>query len=383
MTVLAFVRPTKVQSILKADQAPDSPLSEASLNSFGDAILRVTSFSVAARAATLCPPLPGKTPDWYPQLNKNLTTLQDHALNWINNIGPSMTAIPQAIIDYNNTFQGQYDTIVALLTAIGTNPPTEQQKKDLLTEMNKLLGDLLAKRKTVLDTQQSLIKFNSDISVDYTALNSGAASITNAIQTDKGDVVAMKGKIEALQLAMDKLHQELVWAGLGIAAGAIVGLIGLFVGLFTFGLGLFIGLAGVAGMIASTGVMIAAGVEIQQDADAIAEAMNEMNVDNQQIAVLNSVATTIGSLVQKGDVAVKAMATVLNDWATVTVKLQSVIDDLSAAEGDIGSILDLGDMKTTNAAWSQLAAYAQNMQNGIGGVVINDTPVEIKTGTGG
>jgi hypothetical protein len=378
MTVLAFVRPTKVGRILAIDTAPSSPMSQPSLNGFGNAVISVTSYCNAARASALLPPLPGNVPAWYPTLNTNLQNMKGHAQIWLDTIGPSMTAIPQAIINYDNKFEGQYATIVALLTQIGTNPPTPQQKTDLLTEMNALLAYMQGQHKVISDSNDALIAFNNNLSTDHTALTTGAASVTAAIQSDQADVKAMKIQIDALHKAVDALNQQVTFSAIGIGGGLFVALIGVFLTIATVGAGAFVVVLGVAGAVASIGTLIAAEVEIQQANDRITAASAELSTDNQQITVLNSVSTTMDMLMKKNSDAMTSMTTILTDWATLTGKLQGVIDDLNTAEGDIGSILDLGDMATTKAAWTQLAAFAQNMQNGLGNVTVDPTVTPIK-----
>ena len=104
-----------------------------------------------------------------------------------------------------------------------------------------------------------------------------------------------------------------------------------------------------------------------------------MSTDNQQIVVLNSVASTVDLLVTKNAAAGQAMNVVLTDWATLTVKVQGVINDLEKAEGDIGSILDVGDMESARLAWQQLSAFAQNMQYGLANVTADPKIVAINT----
>ena len=73
------------------------------------------------------------------------------------------------------------------------------------------------------------------------------------------------------------------------------------------------------------------------------------------------------------------MNVVLTDWATLTVKVQGVINDLEKAEGDIESILDAGDMESARLAWQQLSAFAQNMQYGLANVTADPKIVAINT----
>ena len=72
----------------------------------------------------------------------------------------------------------------------------------------------------------------------------------------------MKKKVQALQIAMDALHQEVTWAAAGIGIGLFVGLVGVFLAIATFGAGVPIAVVGFAGAVASVGVLIAAEVQI-------------------------------------------------------------------------------------------------------------------------
>lgn len=354
----------------------DAPVTEASLNAFGNAVASVSAYSNAVRFTELAV-VPGSEPAWYAALNGNLTNMKTHAQAWIDTIGPSMTAIPQAIINFGDTFEGQYATIVALLTAIGSGTPTKQQKKDLLTEMNALLVALEAQRQTIVDANGRLIQFNDNLSADHQALTTGAASITNAIASDNTDITLVNLAMKNLQADIDAMNQVVKWSAVGLGASIFVGIVGVVVAFVTFGAGALI----VAGAVVGAGLSIAglavAETRIKDDTAALQQKTQQLSDDHRQIAVLNSVANAVDSLAQKNAAAGSAMDVVLSDWATLSAKLKAVIDDLDQAKGDIGSILDLGDMATTRTAWQQLMGFATNMQTSLASITV-EKPVTVK-----
>lgn len=354
----------------------DAPVTEASLNAFGNAVASVSAYSNAVRFTELAV-VPGSEPAWYAALNGNLTNMKTHAQAWIDTIGPSMTAIPQAIINFGDTFEGQYATIVALLTAIGSGTPTKQQKKDLLTEMNALLVALEAQRQTIVDANGRLIQFNDNLSADHQALTTGAASITNAIASDNTDITLVNLAMKNLQADIDAMNQVVKWSAVGLGASIFVGIVGVVVAFVTFGAGALI----VAGAVVGAGLSIAglavAETRIKDDTAALQQKTQQLSDDHRQIAVLNSVANAVDSLAQKNAAAGSAMDVVLSDWATLSAKLKAVIDDLDQAKGDIGSILDLGDMATTRTAWQQLTGFATNMQTSLASITV-EKPVTVK-----
>lgn len=354
----------------------DAPVTEASLNAFGNAVASVSAYSNAVRFTELAV-VPGSEPAWYAALNGNLTNMKTHAQAWIDTIGPSMTAIPQAIINFGDTFEGQYATIVALLTAIGSGTPTKQQKKDLLTEMNALLVALEAQRQTIVDANGRLIQFNDNLSADHQALTTGAASITNAIASDNTDITLVNLAMKNLQADIDAMNQVVKWSAVGLGASIFVGIVGVVVAFVTFGAGALI----VAGAVVGAGLSIAglavAETRIKDDTAALQQKTQQLSDDHRQIAVLNSVANAVDSLAQKNAAAGSAMDVVLSDWATLSAKLKAVIDDLDQAKGDIGSILDLGDMATTRTAWQQFTGFATNMQTSLASITV-EKPVTVK-----
>ena len=378
MSVLAFGRRSKVEALLASNGDDSAPVSQASLNAFGNAVITVTAYCNAVRFTTLAPVSPGNEPAWFATLDANLTNMKTHAQAWIDQIGPSMTAIPQAIINFDNSFEGQYATIMALLTQIGGGTPTPQQKKDLLTEMNALLSALGTQQQSILDANTRLIQFNDNLSADHQALTTGASSITNAITSDKNDVVMMNQAIKNLNLDIQMYNQIVTWSAIGLVLSVFACIVGIVLAVATFGAGVVVIVGAAIGAGASIAGLAVAETKIKEDTQNIQKAQQELSDDNQQIVVLNSVANAVDGLVQKNAAAGKSMETVLSDWATLMVKMKAVIDDLDQSEGDIGSVLDTGDMVTTRSAWQQLAAFAGNMQSSLGGITA-EAPVKVST----
>jgi hypothetical protein len=365
MSVLAFVRTPDAKPITPESDDPSTPMSLKSLTDFTNAAATVWTYSHTVTQTNLGPVDPKNPPTWYAELNSNLSAMKTHAQSWLDTTGPSMTNIPQAIVNFDNKFEGQYATIIDLLNAIGGGTPTAQQKTDLLEVMNSLLSELTGQGEVINEANKALIGFNDNLTSDHTALTTGAASVTNAITADKDDVIKQNGRVKNLQADMA------TWQAVATAAEVAIGLsffaaaIGLWMTIATFGAGALVLAGGIVGLAASVGTTIAANVKIAQDASAILDAQNDISDDNKQVVILNTVASTVDGLMEQNATASKAMMVIMSDWGTLMTKMKSVIDDLDAAEGDIGSILDVGDMKTTKLAWTQLTSFADKMQSAI------------------
>ncbi len=291
----------------------------------------------------------------------------------IDTIGPSMTAIPQAIINLDDTFEGQFSTIVDILHQIGSGTPTPQQKKDLLTEMNAMLAALGAQQKQIIDANARLIQFNDNLTVDHAALTTGASSITNALTSDKAEVQNLTQRIQALNADLQSQTTLLDFAIAGLAVGAFALLAGIVVAFTTMGVGVLIAIGGCVGIVASaTGIALGRGSIFTPTPTPFRRASSNLDADKQQIVILNSVANSVDVLVQQNTLAGKAMETILNDWSTLQFKLKAMIAAIEQAEGDIGTILDAGDVVTARITWQQLATFAGNMQATLSNVTLQD-----------
>ena len=267
MSVLVFSRLSRPHALTAIPEK--GPLSKASLNGFGNAVLTVTAYCNQVRNTNLAPVTPDTQPAWYATLNANLTNMKTHAQAWIDTIGPSMTAIPQAIINLDDTFEGQFSTIVDILHQIGSGTPTPQQKKDLLTEMNAMLAALGVQQKQIIDANARLIQFNDNLNVDHAALTTGASSITNALTSDKAEVQNLTVKIKALNADLQSQTTLLDFAIAGLAIGAFALLAGIVVAFTTMGVGVLIAIGGCVGIVASATGIALAEVNIHNDTHAI------------------------------------------------------------------------------------------------------------------
>ncbi|HEY3742380.1 MAG TPA: HBL/NHE enterotoxin family protein, partial [Bryobacteraceae bacterium] len=299
----------------------------------------------------------------------NLTDIKKHAQMWLDTIGPSMTTVPQAIISFNNDFQGQSTTILELLDAIGFNKPTPTQKQDLVTLLGSLYDSLEKRQQEILAVNANLVQFNNELGKDYALLSSGADSITKAIKSDQDQLKLILQDIQDLQGLILNLKQEVT--SLEIAEGVTIflGLVGALVAAFSGGTGGAIIVVALTGVGAEVALEVAVKKEIVAAQAKLFNDQDEASAEVKQIAVLNGVAMTVSNLEKQNVSSGAAMTDVLTTWNTLIIKMKAVITDVETAETDIGTILDAGDVRSAVTAWGQLTAFATNMQTALGNLV--------------
>jgi len=330
-----------------------------------DALLQIRAYCNSVLAAKLSP-VTTPPPDWFATLNTNLGIAQTHCSNWAAIETAMVTTIPQALIDYGNIFNAGVTEIVGILNglAAGKNPTADQVQNmtDILNAIMLQLGTNKTNIKTVYDT---FTKFRTDSGIDFNNFNSGAASIANAIATDQKVITKINDTITDLNV-------EIAKDNLAVTASAIAGGVGLFAGTSmmalgaeTLGIGFILGAFVLAGAIAS---LITMGVYMKKLNDAqskLGEQQTELADENKQVTALLLLNTNVGKLVSLNEAMADSLNAVNDWWSTVEIKLQSVINDIAAAQKDEKPgfwVLMKVELNAGLLAWGQLVDFATSMQ---------------------
>jgi chromosome segregation ATPase len=331
---------------------------QAKLSAYWDAVNLITLNAHTITKQVLVKVDEKNPPAWWNTLSTNFTNCQKHAQMWIDTIYPSLTRIPQAIIDYNNYFEATSKRILALLEEIGTKTPSPQQKARLIL-MLRLLSTKLKSCKGEVEAVRAEIKsFTADIAADHKALTTGAGSVTKAIEENNKEVATLIAQIAALRIEIDQLNVQLIAAVHGLAATMIVSYMLMSV---TPYLAIPIAIIGIG---ISVGFIIDALVRIGKKQQEIIEQSATLTKAEAQGVVLAAISATVDAMMHAIDAITKNIDTVSTAWATLDVKMESVIKSLEAARDEHWrqTLLQEIDIETARMAWKQLQEYAQKLQ---------------------
>jgi hypothetical protein len=303
--------------------------------------------------------------EWYPTFNAALLVAQQHANLWIESLGPQVfSQMPQAIIDYGNTFTPATNDILQILAGI-SGPPTPTQQQ----EINQLLGailDVLTESKTTLgQIQAQLTTFATDIQTDHTALLTGQHSAENELITDSAQLLKIQGLIDKAtsDIATDSQKAMMSEIGLGVAIFVLV--VGIALAVATGGAAapLIVAGVGLVGIGAAIGTTVYFSEQVSKDIDELHTEQQALTDEQRQVTALTGVSNSIQGLVAANETASTAISSVLDTWSVLEVKLRSVIDDLAKAEApDVPAIIETLDLQAAQTAWSQLSDFATGMQ---------------------
>jgi len=352
MSVLALAPSTQ------DDVAREVTEMQAKLSAYWEAVSLITLNAHSITKQVLQQVDEKNPPEWWSSLSTKFTSCQAHAQTWIDTIYPSLTAIPQAIIDYNNYFEATSKRILALLQEIGDKVPTEAQKRTLMSLLTLLSSKLKSCRGDVEQVRADILTFTQAMAADHHALTTGSASVTKAIEDNNKTVASLLAQIEALRGEIAQLNIQLIAAANGLALTLVVSYM-----LFSVTPFLAVPLA-IIGIGVSLGFMIDAMVRIAKKQQEIIDQSAALTKTQAQGVVLAAIAATVDAMMQSIEAITRNIDLVSSAWATLDKKMQSVIAALKAASDEhwLDTLLEEIDVEAAGKAWKQLEKFAEQLQ---------------------
>jgi hypothetical protein len=300
------------------------------------------------------------------QVQKNLGIAKSHGLDWSNNIQPDLTKIPLAIIDYGTLFIEAIKEIRPLVNDpdIDNDPAKRKMLVDLF---NALLQSINDQQTSVANEIDKLKLFNKNVTDDHGNFSSANKQFQIIDQFEEENIKELQAAIAGLDSVISTLNKKItveavaVGASVALMAGGALGLAfaATGVGAVVGGLSLAIGMIGLG---VSLGFLIS-DIEKKQRAQQ-EESFDKLEVTELSIQVqaLHSTEDSVGKLVTMSAQAVSSVQVILDTWATLNAKIQSVLTDLNDAEKHVKDVVSLLDLDTATDLWQQLATFAGQMQ---------------------
>jgi Bacillus haemolytic enterotoxin (HBL). len=351
MTILALAATSKDEAAMEILQL------EEKLTAYWNAVTLITANAHAIARTNLVPDDPSQLPDWWSTLSKNFNACKGHAQDWIDDIYPSLTRIPQAIINYDTAFQVTSSRLLELLADIEKNP-TDALKAQFMSVLKYLLDELGQSMTDINETKDAIKTFSQQMAADHTALTTGSANIGKAIDDTKGSVAKLTTRIEFLKLEIERLNMQLTVAAISLTTAVTVSY----------------ALMSVAPYIAIAIAIIGIGVSAGFIIDALVrlkDAQNEIIADSARLAreqklvvVLESMGATVSSMVVAINSITTHIDTVSSAWAQIEGKLKAVITKLESAKGRAWTdvVLKELDIKQSRTNWTYLRQYCERLQ---------------------
>lgn len=329
-----------------------------------DSLSVVTSYAHAL-GNTVINPVSTPPESWYGPLNANLQEAKAHALTWISDIAPKVGAeIPQTIINYNNIFTAASDEILGILG--NKTSLTNDEKRQVIELIEAVLEVLNGQKQKVDDVQGKIVTLSQQFSSDHDKLVNGKDSAAKAVQLAEAEQLAIENKIAELQTELADTRAKVTVSGIGLGASIFLAVAAFALAVATGGAGALIvagavGVIGVGTAATFTGIFTA---QISRLIEEIAEKQRALEDKKKQVTALKGLESTMKSLQVNNEAAKVALTNISTMWTTLNGKLESVLTDLKAAQGDaIGVALRRMNLNAARKNWKDTSDWAQKIQD--------------------
>ena len=329
-----------------------------------DSLSVVTSYAHAL-GNTVINPVSTPPESWFGPLNDNLQEAKKHALVWISDLGPKIgSEIPQTIINYNNIFMAASDEILRI---IGTKSTlTNDEKKQVIELIEAVLEVLNGQKQKVDDVKGQLVTLSTQFTSDHDKLVNGKDSAAQAVHLAQQEQLAIENKIAELQTELADARAKVTVSGIGLGASIFLAVAAFALAVATGGAGALIvagavGVIGVGTAATFTGIFTA---QISRLIEEIAEKQRALEDKKKQVTALKGLEETMKSLQTNNEAAKVALTNISTMWSTLNGKLESVLTDLKAAQGDaIGVAIRRMNLNAARRNWTDTADWAQKIQD--------------------
>lgn len=322
----------------------------------------------------------GAQPQWFTDLSAGLLVAQQHANIWLVGdpkpanggeavppLGPTIfSTIPQAIINYGNTFTLATNNILNIINSLPPSvPPTATQQAEINALIDAILTTLQAQQSTISSVQTQLATFAADVQSDHTTLLTGQNAAQAAVVLDQNQITTINAQIALVQTKIQADSKAAMASEIGLGVAIFMVVVGVALAIATEGAAAplilaGVGVLGVGGAIAGTVIFSKA---VNDDLNQLYALQAELSDEQRQVSALNGIITSVNSLVQANEAATKAISDVQNMIAVLITKLQSVQNDLKGAEAAaVPAIIESLNIQAAQAAWQQLVTFATSMQ---------------------
>jgi len=341
---------------------PDVEQTKEKLTGVALAAAQVTGFALAVKKHNTIPL--AKEPDWYGLFKVKLAIAQHHADDWMTRLSPMMfSKVPQSIIDYGNLFDAGMSEARKIVDNMGPSP-TDGEKEALSQIFTAMLTELSTQKRTIQTVNADLKLFYASVSGDRTAFDTAKQAANKGKSDSQVKRESLAREIETLKAEIKAANTKTAASGiaLGVSLFVLVAAIGFTIATAGAAAPLIVGAVALIGVGLGTAGMV---VFTKEQSDKVADMqkkMAELDAEDALILALGQVESAVGALVGHADDALKGLGALLNTWATLETKLESVIGDVNKADTQKLKALISVYVNKSKKSWDDLSNYALVLQ---------------------
>ncbi|OUB12040.1 enterotoxin C [[Bacillus thuringiensis] serovar konkukian] len=261
---------------------------------------------------------------------KHQKDAKNNANYWLDNLKPRIMNTNQNIVNYNDTFQAHYST---LLTAID-----QKDTEKLKTELEKLYQSILTNKSEVDELLEQLRTFRNEMATDTQNFKQDTNQLTTILASTTAGIPLLEQQINAYNESIKKSNDQII-AGSVLCATLITCIIG-------------------GPMIATAKSNIASAErEIQILQARISGAQAE-------IAIITDAKNKATNMTETIDTAITSIQNMSNLWNTVAAKYNNLMKNIAFITPEEFAFIK-EDLNTAKDSWQDLKNYADKLYEAV------------------
>lgn len=298
-------------------------------------------------------------------MRTDLQTAQTNGQDWLNNIQPNLTVIPQATINYAAAWNS---TIPLILAEMDKSNPDRDVLQSLFQGLNDSIHEQTTTLTPLLTTLQN---FKTEQVTNADNFSNKNENFNELEEAEKSGLEAARAALEKIDAIIDSYTEEidvdLVSAEKDLEIASIAGEVGGILGKAGEGgevveaLSLIVRLSFIISATFSIDEALSLINQRLQAAQEAGEYKLEMNLLTAQLINLNTASSALSSLVQELADLIGSLQTTIDIWNKEATAIGSVVSALGGTS-PVNSILDKFDLGQTQAEWDELSTFATKWQ---------------------
>jgi archaellum component FlaC len=337
----------------------------------------VSTVSAYAHSMTQSVLNPATTPPeaWFNTLSTNLSTAKVNAQKWLV-LAPQIAArVPGSITGFNVTFQVAVRKINDVLTKVqNERRPFTAAEKTRVLDLIEMILETLDEQKTRVDgVAQDLVTVSGLFVADHKNLTDGQNGAAAALKLAESERADIEARITELQGKLESARRKLLVSDIGFHLSIMLVTVAIAFAAVTGGVGLGVLVAGGVGLVGIGGSIYAKDVftsEVDALAAQVAEKQKALDDKKKQVTALTGIINTVGKLKTDNETARKALTDIQSMWSTLDGKLQEVMTKIKSTSSATETLMSLR-LSEAEAAWKDVAEFAQNIQNAASGTRVD------------
>lgn len=295
--------------------------------------------------------------DQLPDLPNYQKTARQHAQNWQDQVLPAIITTNADIVDYANSFDSFFGTLVNLAEKIDTGD--KSLVKEFAQGLVLLRNNLSRKEAQAKYTETQLQVFKAKVSVDHENFNKEATVAAKVLEGTDGELTKISTQIDTINNQLNTYIGVIAGGGVSMAGGIVMILVGSFATIETAGISTGLVVAGTGLLVGGIGAEITGGVEYALALKERKSLQETLATDKQGIGILKHAQSLLDGFVSHTDRAIREVGVLREQWSLLSGDVGKVIVDLGKDPGSLGLVAML---TTAKSNWDNALDLARRMQ---------------------